>query len=84
MEPSEYFKGALENDQIWEEELPVSILEEEFGLGWGEIESQLQSVKILWNGREHDLKDLYRTSMDDVLGTMIIFEKPDDIWNPGT
>lgn len=77
MKPAEYFKGALENDQIWNEELPVSVLEEEFGLEWNEIEEQLKTVKILWNGQKHDLKNLYCTSNDDLLGTTITFEKPD-------
>lgn len=69
-------KGALENDQIWGEEIPVSVFEEEFNLGWEEIKTRLDSVMVLWMGQVYPLKDLYRISLDDILGVMITFEKP--------
>ncbi|TFG06261.1 hypothetical protein EU522_01820 [Candidatus Thorarchaeota archaeon] len=76
MEIEEYVKGALENDQLWGEEIPVSVFEEEFNLTWEEIKTRLDSVSVLWMGRAHHLRDLYRISVDDILGVMITFDRP--------
>ncbi|NHI84219.1 MAG: hypothetical protein EAX81_07955 [Candidatus Thorarchaeota archaeon] len=76
MEIEEYVKGALENDQIWEEEIPVSVFEEEFNLEWEEIKTRLDSVRVLWMGQMYLLKDLYKISVDDALGVTITFDKP--------